>query len=333
MDTRRSVRWNGRMDLRDLRVFVAIAESGSLVGAAEVLHIGPPSLSARLKALEAELRTSLYHRRARGLALTDDGRIFLAHAYALLKQAEDAMASLSGRDSPVVGAVRFGIPGSLIGLLTGPLIERCMRELPQVRLKVVESMSGYIADWLRDGTLDAAVVFGGGGADHSSASLRAVAEEELCVATFRPDLVSPHLAEDGCIPMASAAQLDLVMPGPQHGLRMLVEGTAKSLGYKLNVIIEVDATTQIFEVVHRLQTSTICSLAALHPSTLPASTAGERIHTYRVAAPDLTRKIYLATPLNRPSSRATIAVTNLSEQMMLDFAQSELWKAKPIMEI
>ncbi|GJD99958.1 LysR family transcriptional regulator [Methylobacterium isbiliense] len=318
------------MDLRDLRVFVAIAETGSLVGAAEVLHIGPPSLSARLKGLEEELRAQLFHRRARGLVLTEDGRIFLAHAYAILKQAEEAKASLSGRDSPVVGAVRFGIPGSLIGLMTGPLIERCVRDLPQVRLKVVESMSGYIADWLRDGTLDAAVVFGGGAADHTSASLRAVAEEELHVATYRPDLIAPYLDGSGCIAMANVARLDLVMPGLQHGLRILAEATARSLGHVLRVTIEVDATTQIFEVIHRLSASTICSLAALHQSTLPASLAAERIHTFRVVSPGFTRKIYLAMPLNRPSSRATLAVTNLSERMMLDFAQSDLWQAKPL---
>ena len=273
------------------------------------------------------MRTLLFERRARGLHLTDDGREFLSHAYGILKQAEDAKDSLAGRRQPPTGAVRFGVPGSLVGLVIVPLIERCYRELPDVRLRVVESMSGYIATWLRDGTLDAAIVFGGGVATDRSASMRAVAEEELYVATYEPSLVEPYLDADGNIPMADDAAGACSMPGPEHGLRNLVEATARRHGHALDVAVEIDATTQIFELVHRRQAATICSLAALHPRAIPSSVAAQTVHTYRVVQPGFSRKIYLATPLNRPSSRATLAVTSLTMQIFLELTQSEQWKA------
>lgn len=316
------------MDLRDLRVFVAIAETGSLASAAQILHIGSPSLSARLKNLESELRTLLFERRARGLHLTDEGREFLPHAYGILKQAEDAKASLTTRDQPPSGSVRLGVPGSLIGLLTVRLIQQCLTELPQIRLRVVESMSGYIASWLRNGTLDAAIVYGGSAATDDSAALRAVAEEELYVATYDPSLVAPFLDADGNIPMADVARLGLIMPGLEHGLRNLVEATARRHGFALNVSQEIDASTQIFELVHCRNAATICSLAALHPSALPMSAAAHPIHTYRVVHPGFTRKVYLATPLNRPSSRATMAVTSLTERTLRQFAAAETWNAR-----
>ncbi|MFH1553287.1 MAG: LysR family transcriptional regulator, partial [Pseudomonadota bacterium] len=91
------------MDLRDLRIFVAIAETGSLVASAKILHSSPPSLSARLKDLEGEFGTQLFDRQARGLALTEQGRELLAHAYAILKLSEDAKASMLSSGKEPVG--------------------------------------------------------------------------------------------------------------------------------------------------------------------------------------------------------------------------------------
>lgn len=316
------------MDLRDLRAFVAIAETGSLTSAAKVLHSSPPSLSARLKDLEDELGTALFERWARGLTLTEQGRELLSHAYAILKQAEDAKASMLSRDRPPVGTVRFGVPGSLVGLLTVQLIETCLVRFPQVRLRVVESMSGYIASWLREGTLDAAVVFGGGAANDRSASLQPVVEEELYVATYDPAVVAPYLTDKGEIRMRDVQHLKLVMPGPEHGLRLLVEATARRHAIPLNIAMEIDASPQIFELVRRGHGATICSLAARHPGSISSLAGTTPIHTFRVVDPGFRRTVYLATPLNRPSSRATIAVAKVAVETLHALAATDEWKAR-----
>lgn len=318
------------MDLRDLRVFVTIAETGSLAAAGKVLHMSSPSLSARLKDLEDELATVLFERWARGLMLTEQGREFQTHAYAILKQAEDAKASMLSRDKPPIGTVRFGVPGSLVGLLTVRLIESCLERLPQVRLRVVESMSGYIANWLREGTLDAAIIFGGGAANDRTASLQAIAEEDLYVGTYDLPSIAPYMTDAGEIRMRDVRHLRLVMPGPEHGLRLLVEATARRHSVPLNVVMEVDASPQIFALIRRGHGATICSLAARHPGSMVSAADNAQLHTFRVVEPGFRRTVYLATPLNRPSSRATLAVAQLAVETLLASAASDEWKARRI---
>src|ERR1700730_16407843 len=80
-----------RMELRHLRYFVAVAETGSLtVAAARVLHTSQPSLSRQIRDLEDELGAQLLTRRARGIELTPAGRAFLDHARVVLSQVEAA---------------------------------------------------------------------------------------------------------------------------------------------------------------------------------------------------------------------------------------------------
>src|SRR5262249_29593850 len=69
------------MELRHLRYFVAVAEEGSLTNAAERrLHTAQPSLSRQIRDLELEIGVKLLERKARGIALTAAGRVFLDHA-------------------------------------------------------------------------------------------------------------------------------------------------------------------------------------------------------------------------------------------------------------
>ena len=79
------------MELRHLRYFVAVAETGSLTVAAEQkLHTSQPSLSRQIRDLEDEIGTPLLTRRARGIELTPAGRAFLDHARSVLSQVQAA---------------------------------------------------------------------------------------------------------------------------------------------------------------------------------------------------------------------------------------------------
>jgi len=78
------------LDLRQLRCFVAVAEAGHVTRAAERLGMAQPSLSERIKALEQQLGLLLFHRRARGVVLTESGQVLLAEAQAILARLEHA---------------------------------------------------------------------------------------------------------------------------------------------------------------------------------------------------------------------------------------------------
>src|SRR3989441_4547913 len=79
------------MELRHLRYFVAVAEEGSLTVAAErKLHTSQPSLSRQIRDLEYEVGAQLMTRSARGVELTEAGRVFLDNARLALAQVEAA---------------------------------------------------------------------------------------------------------------------------------------------------------------------------------------------------------------------------------------------------
>ena len=84
------------LNLHHLRLFSAVAEDGTLTGAARRLNLSASALSAQVKALEGSLGHDLFERRGRGLVLTEAGRIALDHAQAIFRTAEDLSATLKG---------------------------------------------------------------------------------------------------------------------------------------------------------------------------------------------------------------------------------------------
>ena len=145
------------VELRHLRYFVAVAESGSLtLAATQTLHTAQPSLSRQIRDLEDEVGTPLMTRSARGVELTAAGRAFLDHARLALGQV-DAAGTAARR------AAQPAKPSFALGFLTGqemdwlPEAMHILRdELPTVDVTVSSQTSPRLADALRKGTLDVA---------------------------------------------------------------------------------------------------------------------------------------------------------------------------------
>jgi LysR family hca operon transcriptional activator len=145
------------MDLRHLRYFVAVAEEGSLTVAAEKrLHTAQPSLSRQMRDLEAELGCELMVRGAKGIILTNAGRVFLDHARVVLHQVEAAVEATRRAASPAKASF-------VLGFLTGyefdwlPTVMRIMRdELPNTEIVVLSLSSPELADGLKRGKIDLA---------------------------------------------------------------------------------------------------------------------------------------------------------------------------------
>jgi LysR family hca operon transcriptional activator len=148
---------NRDMELRHLRYFVAIAETGSFTAAAEQkLHTAQPSLSRQIRDLEAEVGVPLLTRGTHGAGLTAAGRAFLDHARIALAQAEAATEAARRVAHPAK-------PVFALGFLTGQEIDwlpeamRVLREvLPQIEVTVSSQYSPMLADALTNGRLDLA---------------------------------------------------------------------------------------------------------------------------------------------------------------------------------
>ena len=84
------------MDLRDLRVFVAVVEEGGILKASRKLHRVPSSISTRIKQLEASMNSRLFHRHKQRLHLSPSGELLLPYAVKLLRLADEATCALDG---------------------------------------------------------------------------------------------------------------------------------------------------------------------------------------------------------------------------------------------
>ena len=145
------------MELRHLRYFVAIAETGSLTVAAERrLYTSQPSLSRQIRDLEDEVGAPLLNRSSRGVALTESGKAFLDHARLALHQVDAAIEAARRAAQPA--KQRFAL-----GFLTGqemtwlPEAMRVLRaELPNIDVTVSSDYSPDLAEAVARGRLDIA---------------------------------------------------------------------------------------------------------------------------------------------------------------------------------
>lgn len=122
------------MRLEGLEAFVAIAETGTISGAAKRLHLSTSVVSERLARLEQELGVALMHRTTRKLTLTEDGLTFRARAAAILREVESAAAELSERRGGLAGPLRLAAPLSFGVLHLGPAIYTFLHQHPRVDL-------------------------------------------------------------------------------------------------------------------------------------------------------------------------------------------------------
>lgn len=145
------------MELRHLRYFIAVAETGSLTVAAERrLYTSQPSLSRQIKDLEDQVGTPLFSRSARGVELTDAGKVFLDHARLALNQVDAAVEA--ARLAALPSKQRFAM-----GFLTGqemtwlPEAMRVLRaELPSIDVIVSSDYAPDLAEAVARGKLDVA---------------------------------------------------------------------------------------------------------------------------------------------------------------------------------
>ena len=146
------------MDLRQLRTFVAIAETGSFSAAASTLRIAQSALSRQVQALEDVCRGKLMERGPRGILLTEAGERLLVRARYLLAEVAGAIAEVSELNAEPSGLVRLVAPPSFGDILYPPLAAGVLARLPRVQLELREALNEAALAELRQGTLDLAVV-------------------------------------------------------------------------------------------------------------------------------------------------------------------------------
>ncbi|MGF1515639.1 MAG: LysR family transcriptional regulator [Elainellaceae cyanobacterium] len=126
------------MELRELRYFVAVAETLHFGRAAERLHITQPALSRQIRALETELGVQLFQRTKRSVQLTLAGQTFLEKARQVLHHAEQAVLTTQSVARGETGQLRIGFTPSALRQLVPRVVRVFRNRYPDVQLTMMQ---------------------------------------------------------------------------------------------------------------------------------------------------------------------------------------------------
>jgi DNA-binding transcriptional LysR family regulator len=234
------------MELRQLEYLVAVAEEASFTRAAQRVHISQSGVSAQVRQLERELGAELFDRSGRTATLTQAGKAALAHARealaaaAALRQAVDEVAGLL-RGRLTVGMVTACTVTALFDAL-----DAYHRAHPGVILTLIEDSSAELAERLRAGTADLALIGAAGTLPEDLDALPIVAEGLAAV------VPSAH-------PLSGRARLDLAdlcdhplicMPSGT-GLRAALDQSCAARGLQPLISLEASAAATIADLAAR----------------------------------------------------------------------------------
>jgi LysR family transcriptional regulator, hydrogen peroxide-inducible genes activator len=146
------------MKLSALRYLVAFADEGSFSKAADRCQVSQPTLSVALQNLEAELGVTLIERLKGHVALTEIGHQVVAQVRRVLDEIRRVeLVAQVGKD-PLHGDFRLGVIHTIGPYLLPELIGSLRRVAPDLTLYIEESMTALLADYLKYGTVDAAII-------------------------------------------------------------------------------------------------------------------------------------------------------------------------------
>ena len=125
------------MNWDDIRIFLAVARSGQILGAAKRLGLNHTTVARRLTALETALSTTLIERRTNGSTLTQAGEEFLLAAERMEAEMLSARAQVGDADVAVSGTVRVGAPDGFGVNSLSPRLARLTRQYPDLTIQLV----------------------------------------------------------------------------------------------------------------------------------------------------------------------------------------------------
>jgi LysR family tcuABC transcriptional regulator len=247
------------MELRQLKYFVRVVELGSMSRAALDLNLVQSTLSQQISRLESELSTRLLQRSSQGVVPTEAGLAFFREAQLALRHTEQAVRS--AQQSRLTGTVSVGLASTTASVLGVPLMRAMRERYPDVRLHLVESMSGHLTAMLNARQLDLAVLF-----DTDSArrwSVMPLLEEKLFLMSPRQAAKLGTKPDPATIKMAQLKDLALILPTGSHGLRSTLDAAFLRARFKPQLVAEIDSLAMLMDAVNAGLGHTVQPWAAL----------------------------------------------------------------------
>ena len=267
------------MDLRQLRYFVAVAETRNFNRAAEKLAMAQPPLSRAIQNLEIEMRSTLIDRTVRPLKLTASGRLFYERATQLLAQVDDMRTMMKVAASSERRRFTIGFAASTIYAKLPGLIRGFRKAAPDVELMLVEATTLEQLSALKDGRID--VGFGRIRFDDPMVRRTVLRHERLIVAL---PAAHPLAQQEGPVSISEVGKLPQILypraPRPSyadqvisllhdHSIEPKIVHEARELQIAIGLVAAEEGVAIVPESVRRSRTEDVLYRDLIESATSP----------------------------------------------------------------
>lgn len=295
------------MTFQQFQYFLAAIEHGSFSAAADALHLAQPSLSEQIRRLEAELGVALFVRAGRRLVLTEAGRALRPEAERTIAAAARASASVAEVRELTGGTATFGTFGDAPSWLVANIVAGFRRHHPGVRVRIVGLNSSEVADAVREGQIEAALV--ALPIDDDGLDVRPVMDDEVLYVSADAARVRTPVS----IEALAAAPLILYDSrwGSEDPTRRALLERAQRAGVRIEPAIEVELMRSALELAARgLGDTVVARRSTLRRRALPSA-----LHAIGFADP-LFETLAFITRRGTPRSPAARELIALAEQQL-----------------
>jgi molybdate transport repressor ModE-like protein len=238
-----------RFDLTDLKLFVHIADSGSITAGAQRVHLSLPSASARVRAMEQALAVPLLERGRRGVQPSAAGRALLHHARVIARQVDDMHAELAEFSSGLKGQIRLLCNTSAMTEFLPDALAAFLACHPQLSIDLEERLSGDIVDAVTDGAADIGLITDA--VDSAALQTFVLRDDPLVLVMARTHALARRLKARRRVGFGEALEHDFIGLAGDSALQRYVAAQAARLGRTMRCKVRLRS----FEAVCRLVAS------------------------------------------------------------------------------
>ena len=287
------------LDVHELNVFLAAAETENFSAAARHLNLTQPAVSMQIRGLERRLGVDLFHRSGRTLVLSEQGRALIPMARDIVKrsiQIEEEIEALKGE---VVGQLKIGCSTTTGKYYLPPLVARFRQHFPKVSVIIDNQSREMVLDALCEGLVHLAVV--STYPDCADVECRHFFDDHVVLVV---PVNHPWATRPGVTPQ-DLCQTDFIMRASQSGTREEVA----------NMLRKVDLTLDHLKIVMEIGNSEAISMAVeegIGVAFIPRTVARRGIELGRlkempVEGISLQREVFIAYSQRHPATRAQAA--------------------------
>jgi LysR family nitrogen assimilation transcriptional regulator len=244
------------ISFRHLQYFVAVFEEGSFTRAAERERISQPALSAQVRNVEELVGANLFERSVAGAVPTAAGKRFYRHAISILRSLRLAEIEMTTVTEQISGTVRAGVIPSLVRGILPSFLREFVEKHPAIDLRITESFSGTLTDWLLAQEIDLAFVVEP--PRHEGLEMEKLADGPAVLISGKAFGLSP-----GPLQLSDIPPVKMIMPGHRHSLRATIERAIWTRSLKVTRVLEMDSVPGMITFVRNSDWATILPMVAI----------------------------------------------------------------------